>query len=128
MNARILVKLCASVLLIVLFSVIALNVISLGDDGRFDSENFLGETGDESTQNIVRNAATTVVIGFKIVCISIAIIILIVISMKYMISAPADRADIKKHAVPYVIGAIILFSTTGIISIIQKISTTIKAS
>ena len=46
--------------------------------------------------------------------------------MKYMSSAPSDRADIKKHAIAYVIGAIILFGVTGILSIIIEVSETIK--
>ena len=42
--------------------------------------------------------------------------------MKYMISAPGDRADIKKHAVAYVIGTFILFSAMQIIALLVNIS------
>ena len=40
--------------------------------------------------------------------------------MKYMMSAPGDRADIKKHAVHYVISALILFGVSGILTIISE--------
>ena len=42
------------------------------------------------------------------------------VAMKYMSSAPGDRAEIKKHAVIYVVGAIVLFGSAGILEIIQK--------
>ena len=56
----------------------------------------------------------------RIVCVTIAIVILLAISMKYMMSAPGDRADIKKHAIHYVIGAFILFGVTGILGILDN--------
>ena len=59
---------------------------------------------------------------YRIVCVSIAIVILLVISMKYMMSAPGDRADIKKHAIHYVISAVILFGVTGILTIISNVA------
>ena len=43
---------------------------------------------------------------------------LIVLAMKYMMSAPGERADIKKHAVVYVVGAVV--------GIIQKFSDNIN--
>lgn len=66
--------------------------------------------------------AATVVLTIRIVTFAIAMVTLLVIAMRYMISAPNDRADIKKHAVPYVIGVLILFGTSGILTIIQKLA------
>ena len=43
-----------------------------------------------------------------------------VLAMKYMLAAPSEKADIKKHAIPYVVGAIIMFSVSGILSILQN--------
>ena len=54
---------------------------------------------------------------------------LVVLAIKYMSAAPGDKADIKKHAVVYVTGAVVLFGSAGILSIIEKFaSTNIKAS
>ena len=71
------------------------------------------------------NAKTQGVMGAIInvtrtVATGIAIIMLLAVAMKYMMSAPADRADIKKHAVVYVVGAIVLFGSSGILGIIQN--------
>ena len=44
------------------------------------------------------------------------------VAMKYMTSAPGDRADIKKHAISYLIGAFIIFGVTGIIEFLIELS------
>ena len=51
---------------------------------------------------------------------------LIVLAVKYMLSAPNDKAEIKKHAVVYVVGSILLFSVSGVLGIIQKFATNIS--
>ena len=56
----------------------------------------------------------------RIICVTIAIVILLTISMKYMMSAPGDRADIKKHAVHYVIGAFILFGASALLGLAKN--------
>ena len=69
---------------------------------------------------MVNNAAANVIGIARIICVAIAIVMLLVIAMKYMISAPGDRADIKKHAVNYVIGAFVLFGISGILTILNN--------
>lgn len=51
---------------------------------------------------------------------AVAVIILIVIACKYIIASAGDRADIKKYATTYVIGALILFGASGITSLIKN--------
>ena len=48
---------------------------------------------------------------------------LIVLAIKYISAAPGDKAEIKKHAVVYVVGAVILFAATGILQIIRTFAT-----
>ena len=42
------------------------------------------------------------------------------VAIKYMSAAPGERAEIKKHAVPFVVGAVVLFASSGILTIIQQ--------
>ena len=64
----------------------------------------------------------------KIVFGIFAIIMLIVLAIKYISAAPGDKADIKKHAVVYVVGAIVLFAASGILGIIKNFASNVKAS
>lgn len=72
----------------------------------------------------VNNMAGSVISIAKVICAGVAIIMITVIAMKYMLAAPTEKADIKKHAVVYVVGAIIMFAATAILQIIQNFATT----
>ena len=62
----------------------------------------------------------------QIVGTGVAIIMLIVLAIKYISAAPGDKADIKKHAVVYVVGAVVLFAATGILQIIKKFADNVQ--
>lgn len=70
----------------------------------------------------INSIGATVITIIRVVSVAIAIVMLLVIGMRYMISAPGDRADIKKHAVAYVIGAFMLFGVSGILTILSEFS------
>jgi len=53
----------------------------------------------------------------------ISIIMLSYMGIKYMTAAPSEKAEFKKSATAYVVGAIILFAASNIIAIIAKFAT-----
>ena len=57
-------------------------------------------------------------------CIAAAVIIVITSGVKYMASAPDQKADIKKQAIALVIGAAIIFSISTILRIIANVTRT----
>jgi uncharacterized membrane protein YadS len=74
----------------------------------------------KKTQNVV-GAVLKVT---RIIAVGIALIMLTVLAMKYMYSAPGEKATIKQHAVVYIVGAIVLFASAGILAIIENFATT----
>lgn len=83
------------------------------------------QSGDTTLNDKATNIVGAIISVMRIVGTGIAIIMLIVVAIKYLSSAPGDRADIKKHAVVYVVGAVVLFGASGILTIIQKWAGTI---
>lgn len=75
--------------------------------------------GDASTANSVGGIVGAVLYIAKIVAVGLALIMLAVLAIKYMSAAPGDKATIKKHAVVYIVGAIVLFGAAGILNIIE---------
>lgn len=75
-----------------------------------------------TTQNVLG----AIVSIAQMISITVALVMLVVLATKYMISSVSERAEIKKHAVIYVIGALLIFSVNGIIAIIQQFSLNIK--
>lgn len=80
-------------------------------------------TGTSGKVNTVTGTIITVI---RIIGVCVAIVMLLTIAMKYMTAAPGDKADIKKSAVGYVVGAIVLFGVTGILGIINNFASGIK--
>lgn len=78
--------------------------------------------------NAVTSIAGAALTIARLVCVGVAIVMLVVLAIKYMSSAPGDRATIKKHAVVYVVGALVMFASSGILGIIQQFSGAIKPS
>lgn len=67
-----------------------------------------------------RNISQSVITIARVISMGVAITMLIVLAIKYMSSAPGDKATIKKSAVTYVVGAIVMFASYGILTIIQQ--------
>lgn len=75
-----------------------------------------GSGAAQSVNNIIGSVLTVV----QVVGSGIAVIMLIVLAIKYISAAPSDKAEIKKHAVVYVVGAVVLFAASGIIGIVRR--------
>lgn len=84
------------------------------------SNNFKGNLNGANI-NPIQDILKAVLTVIRVVGVFIAVGILMVLACKYIIASAGDRADIKKYAISYIIGAIILFATSGIAGILQKI-------
>lgn len=70
--------------------------------------------------NSAKNVAGQILGIVQVIAVAVAVIMLIVLAIKYISSAPNDKAEIKKHAVIYVVGAVLLFGAAGILQLIQQ--------
>lgn len=91
-----------------------------------DLSKFDGMTDTSGAGDSVTNIIGALINIIQIIGTGVAIIMLIVLAIKYISAAPGDKADIKKHAVVYVVGAIVLFAATGILQIIKNFSGNIQ--
>ena len=67
--------------------------------------------------------AMEVIIGiFQVVAVGIAAIMIIVLGIKYVSSSSNEKAEIKKHAVMYLVGACMAFGAAGILEIFKIFS------
>lgn len=76
------------------------------------------ELNNEANQTVV-NAGGNILGMAQIVGVGVATIMLVVLAIKYIVSSPSDKAEIKKHAVVYVVGAILIYAASGILAILQ---------
>lgn len=114
------------IIFLITFLIIITSTNVIAFEGKFsDFEDASGNVN--GVTNVVNSVGGTVISVIRVVSVTIAMVMLLVIAMRYMLSSPGDRADIKKHAVAYVVGAFILFGVTGILTILIKFSEQISA-
>lgn len=106
---------------ILLFSFIYMTSFQSNADG-FTVEGTFGGDIDkvEDAANATQKTIATVLSVVRIAAAAVALVIIIVIACKYMLASAGDRADIKKYAMNYVIGAFILFGATALLSIAKE--------
>ena len=124
-----LVKVGMAILLAVVVCSLAVNVMAMSftEAGTVDKVTTGAQdtTGAADSVNSMIGAILTVA---QVIGVGVAVIMLIVLAIKYISAAPGDKADIKKHAVVYVVGAVVLFAASGILGIIKNFAGNVSAS
>ena len=94
---------------------------------KWDDVTIQGDTSG-STATAAKDITGMILGVVQVIGVAIAVIMLIVLAIKYISAAPNDKAEIKKHAVVYVVGAVVLFAASGIIGIIRGFADKINES
>jgi hypothetical protein len=64
--------------------------------------------------------AMNIIIGiFQAVAVGVAAVMLIALAIKYMSAAPGEKAEIKKHAIVYIVGAVMAFGSAGVVQLLR---------
>lgn len=114
MSKKTMIRILSTALMVVM---IAMSLQSVVFADMPDPNTMTGTSGNTSTKfNTVLNFILGIV---QVIGVAIAVIMLIVLAIKYISAAPGDKAEIKKHAVIYVVGAVVLFGATGLLQIIK---------
>ena len=112
-NDRVLV----AIVLAVMFVGTLLNV-SFADDNfsftRFDGEDYKSTAANDAAEKAMGTAINTI----KIVGTGTAIVMITYMGIKYMMAAPSEKAEFKKSASIYIVGAVLIFAATNILAII----------
>lgn len=108
------IKALAIVLLVVALVFVATSpVFASGFDQNFPVNDSSGASGTIST------VIGTIIFICQLVGMGVAIIMLLVIAIKYIAASPNDKAEIKKHLVVYIVGAVLLFAASGLLTLIK---------
>ena len=114
MKSKIMKVMSLSIMLMLMFAVVAMPVMATGTPPKIEPNwNVQGGQGIANAGNNIAGIAS-------IIGVAVAVVILIWLAIKYITAAPSDKADIKKSAVAYVIGAVLLFAASGVLALIQN--------
>ncbi len=85
------------------------------DPKQFDN---VGIAGD--AQSSVTKVIGAIITIARVIGTGVAVIMLIVLAIKYISAAPSEKAEIKKTVTIYVVGAVVLFSASALLGIVQN--------
>ena len=116
-------KIVVAMLLIAMVAMFASQIVFAGIDPMDVNDN-LGDKFKQQDKSGASNAASNI-IGMiiniaQVIGMGVAIIMLIVLAIQYIAASPEGKAEIKKNATIYIVGAIILFAASGILGIIRR--------
>lgn len=128
MNTKRIVKIISILLLIAILCSAFSIVFATGDDGLLESATKTDATGVTASAGLT--GTTQRVIGIvKYICYAAAVIMLVILGISYITASPEGKAEIKKTAIQYVIGAALVFAAGAVLQIIQSvINHTVKNS
>lgn len=62
----------------------------------------------------------------QVVGVVIAVVIILVIGIKYMIGSAEEKAEYKKTMMPYIVGAILIFAGSTIVNVVYNLVTGLR--
>lgn len=94
----------------------------------FANTNISNAFNPKSFSSIYNGGGTTRFIGWGNIivgiiqtgAVAVLVISLLVMAIKLMYASVEEKAEIKKHAIPYIIGSMLIFGTTAIVSIVAE--------
>ena len=114
-----------SVLLIALMAFAMVSNTVLATDMSATIKDMANGSGKQPTE--VVNLGKTIVTIMQTVGIVVAVVVLLVIGIKYMIGSAEEKAEYKKTMIPYIIGAILLFASTTIVNVVYNLANSFNA-
>ena len=86
-----------------------------------------GLNGNGNVQiNDLTKVGNNIVTIIQVVGIVIAVIVLLVIGIKYMMGSASEKAEYKKTMIPYIVGAVLIFAGTSLVRVIYSLSTSVS--
>ena len=89
----------------------------------FDISGYETTTADEAIKSPFEGVIGAILSVIRIIGTGVAFIMIIMVAIKYMSAAPTDRADMKLSSIQFVVGAIIIFASTNILTTLAKVFT-----
>lgn len=90
-----------------------------------DMKNSINSSGNASTS--IKKIGGSLIGMLQTAGVVVAIVIMIVIGIKYMMGSTADKAEYKKSLMPYLVGAIFIFGAVAVSEMVFQLSSGLTA-
>lgn len=84
-----------------------------------------GQSGTGTTE--VQDLGEKLMGVIQVVGVVVAVIILMILGIKYMMGSAEEKAEYKKTMIPYLVGAILIFAASTIANVVYQFATSLNA-
>lgn len=88
--------------------------------GQFDV-NYYKPSDEPKNANKIKDIGNKIIGVLQVIGTGMSVLMLVVIGIKYMLGSVEERAEYKETMKPYLIGAVLVFGITNLLSILNKI-------
>jgi len=127
MNRKVVKIISVLMMILMVVTMLSTSAFATGGNDKTDYMNltqFTGQSKDTKTAGVFQGFIATLINLVQVVGMGVAIVMLIVMAIKYISAAPSEKAEIKKSVTIYIVGAIVLFAATGILQVIKNFAQT----
>ena len=109
------------VALLIILSIVMISVSSFADDA-LTPGSFGTGTIDSNQTSIIKDMGGQIIGVVRTVGVLVAVVILLILGIKYMVGSAEEKADYKKSMIPYIVGAVLIFAASTIAGIVYDMA------
>ena len=122
MKKGFIIKIFFIFIITLLFALPLLSTISnAGTPSIIDPGTWEPDALNPSQMDDLTDTASIIIDVIRVVGVVVAVVVLLVLGIKYMIGSTSERAEYKKSMIPYLIGAVIFFALSQILGAIIEV-------
>lgn len=85
------------------------------------------QAADSTATDSVRDLGGKVMGVIQVAGVVIAVIVIMILGIKYMMGSAEEKADYKKTMIPYLVGAILIFAGSTIANVVYEFANGLNA-
>ena len=117
-------KKAGAVLILALMLIFAFNTYAMAVDAEGIAGQLTGTPTDASDS--VTEIGNQIIGIITTIGVVVAVIVLLVLGIKYMMGSASEKAEYKKTMIPYLVGAILIFGASAITKVVVSLGANIK--
>ena len=115
------IKIVSIITLMLLISMAFMGTMSMASDatGVIDS---ITKGGNTPGQDKIQNLGNNIVNIITTIGIVVAVVVLLILGIKYMMGSAQEKAEYKKTMIPYLVGALLIFGASAIAKVVVSVT------
>ncbi len=115
------------VALLIILSILMISVSSFAS-GQLTPGSFGTGTVDDTQTSIIKSMGGQIIGVVRTVGVLVAVVILLILGIKYMVGSAEEKADYKKSMIPYIVGAVLIFAASTIAGIVYDMASALDVN